>query len=182
MGHIFVCTHGAARHDPRGCRRTYLSQRDLQAHFDHRHTPKGSTASAGASGVTVADLQKQNLPMPASQQQLSTGVTVSSAVAMAVRNQQSQQLSSSATPMLNLQTAPLAQPQIFPPGMNGRVSQPIRPSNLITIQLQGNDSLEPLNRVNLDPMTRATFHGPPPHLNRNSLTSRPPFLSREQRW
>lgn len=37
LGKIFVCTFGGAKHTPDGCRRTYLSQRDLQAHINHRH-------------------------------------------------------------------------------------------------------------------------------------------------
>lgn len=32
-----MCTHGGTRHGQTGCRRTYLSQRDLQAHINHRH-------------------------------------------------------------------------------------------------------------------------------------------------
>lgn len=32
-----MCTHGGTRYGSSGCRRTYLSQRDLQAHINHRH-------------------------------------------------------------------------------------------------------------------------------------------------
>lgn len=32
-----MCTHGGTRYGNAGCRRTYLSQRDLQAHINHRH-------------------------------------------------------------------------------------------------------------------------------------------------
>jgi len=32
-----MCTHGGSRYGNDGCRRTYLSQRDLQAHINHRH-------------------------------------------------------------------------------------------------------------------------------------------------
>lgn len=32
-----MCTHGGSRYGTTGCRRTYLSQRDLQAHINHRH-------------------------------------------------------------------------------------------------------------------------------------------------
>lgn len=32
-----MCTHGGTRYGSTGCRRTYLSQRDLQAHINHRH-------------------------------------------------------------------------------------------------------------------------------------------------
>lgn len=37
LGTVFMCTHGGTRHGQIGCRRTYLSQRDLQAHINHRH-------------------------------------------------------------------------------------------------------------------------------------------------
>lgn len=32
-----MCTYGGSRYGNTGCRRTYLSQRDLQAHINHRH-------------------------------------------------------------------------------------------------------------------------------------------------
>lgn len=37
LGTVFMCTHGGSRYGSNGCRRTYLSQRDLQAHINHRH-------------------------------------------------------------------------------------------------------------------------------------------------
>lgn len=37
LGTVFMCTHGGSRYGTTGCRRTYLSQRDLQAHINHRH-------------------------------------------------------------------------------------------------------------------------------------------------
>lgn len=37
LGSVFMCTHGGTRYGNSGCRRTYLSQRDLQAHINHRH-------------------------------------------------------------------------------------------------------------------------------------------------
>lgn len=30
LGTVFMCTHGGTRYGNAGCRRTYLSQRDLQ--------------------------------------------------------------------------------------------------------------------------------------------------------
>lgn len=39
LGTVFMCTHGGTRYGQSGCRRTYLSQRDLQAHINHRHIP-----------------------------------------------------------------------------------------------------------------------------------------------
>lgn len=37
LGTVFMCIHGGSRYNNSGCRRTYLSQRDLQAHINHRH-------------------------------------------------------------------------------------------------------------------------------------------------
>lgn len=37
LGTVFMCTHEGTRYGSTGCRRTYLSQRDLQAHINHRH-------------------------------------------------------------------------------------------------------------------------------------------------
>lgn len=37
LGTVHMCTHGGSRYGTAGCRRTYLSQRDLQAHINHRH-------------------------------------------------------------------------------------------------------------------------------------------------
>ncbi|XP_067685258.1 E3 ubiquitin-protein ligase Hakai-like isoform X2 [Haliotis asinina] len=42
LGTVFICTYGGAKHSNGGCRRTYLSQRDLQAHANHRHLSTGS--------------------------------------------------------------------------------------------------------------------------------------------
>lgn len=41
QGQIFMCEYGAPKHSHQGCRRTYLSQRDLQAHVNHRHKKQG---------------------------------------------------------------------------------------------------------------------------------------------
>eukprot|EP00795_Rhopilema_esculentum_P002396 gene2396-18040_t len=41
IGQIFVCSFGGSRHGISGCRRSYLSQRDLLAHIKHRHQKDG---------------------------------------------------------------------------------------------------------------------------------------------
>ncbi|CAH2075046.1 unnamed protein product, partial [Iphiclides podalirius] len=41
LGTVFMCTHSGTRYGNTGCRRTYLSQRDLQAHINHRHVSSG---------------------------------------------------------------------------------------------------------------------------------------------
>lgn len=42
LGTVFMCIHGGSRYNNTGCRRTYLSQRDLQAHINHRHVAVNS--------------------------------------------------------------------------------------------------------------------------------------------
>nr|XP_015925921.1 E3 ubiquitin-protein ligase Hakai isoform X1 [Parasteatoda tepidariorum] len=45
LGTVFMCTYGGSRHVPGACGRTYLSQRDLQAHVNHRHLKTTSSSS-----------------------------------------------------------------------------------------------------------------------------------------
>jgi len=45
IGHIFVCTFGGSRNGASGCRRSYLSQRDLIAHIKHRHEKDGTAGA-----------------------------------------------------------------------------------------------------------------------------------------
>ncbi|XP_072175792.1 E3 ubiquitin-protein ligase CBLL2-like [Diadema setosum] len=49
FGTIYLCSHGAPKHSHAGCRRTYLSHRDLQAHIKHRHFKPATQASAVSS-------------------------------------------------------------------------------------------------------------------------------------
>nr|CDS17026.1 zinc finger protein [Echinococcus granulosus] len=50
LGGIFKCTEDSQ------CCRTYLSQRDLQAHIDHRHKPKTTAAAPITMAATKAGL------------------------------------------------------------------------------------------------------------------------------
>ncbi|CAL1261912.1 unnamed protein product [Larinioides sclopetarius] len=49
LGTVFMCSYGGGRHVPGACGRTYLSQRDLQAHVNHRHLKPTSTSAGGSS-------------------------------------------------------------------------------------------------------------------------------------
>ncbi|XP_054275049.1 E3 ubiquitin-protein ligase Hakai-like isoform X1 [Macrosteles quadrilineatus] len=65
LGTVFMCTHGGTRYNSEGCRRTYLSQRDLQAHINHRHMvshgggepPEPSPAKIPTMGGSVPRLK-----------------------------------------------------------------------------------------------------------------------------
>uniref|UniRef100_A0A0A9XQU3 E3 ubiquitin-protein ligase Hakai n=1 Tax=Lygus hesperus TaxID=30085 RepID=A0A0A9XQU3_LYGHE len=59
LGTVFMCTHGGTRYGNNGCRRTYLSQRDLQAHINHRHS---SHLSDDPHGNKVSTLVSQPPP------------------------------------------------------------------------------------------------------------------------
>ncbi|CAG5136798.1 unnamed protein product [Candidula unifasciata] len=80
LGTVYVCTHGAPKHSTKGCRRTYLSQRDLQAHIAHRHMPKASSSSSTSSSTSAQSqpapnqlpLTKQQAAQQAAQKQLGT--------------------------------------------------------------------------------------------------------------
>lgn len=52
---IVMCYFGGPRHGPGGCRRTYLSQRDMEAHVKHRHKRKEPTVAP----PVVAPIQQQ---------------------------------------------------------------------------------------------------------------------------
>lgn len=54
LGTVFVCTFGGTKHGVSGCHRTYLSQRDLQAHVAHRHF--GASREAAAQQVVPPEL------------------------------------------------------------------------------------------------------------------------------
>ncbi|KAL1122899.1 hypothetical protein AAG570_003224, partial [Ranatra chinensis] len=65
LGTVFMCTHGGTRYGNTGCRRTYLSQRDLQAHINHRHSVGGDSSP---NKVSAPPPQPQP-PQPPPQQQ-----------------------------------------------------------------------------------------------------------------
>ena len=63
LGTIFMCSHGGSRYGNNGCRRTYLSQRDLEAHIKHRHAAKTPQAqSVAAAAPQSAQSVLQHLP------------------------------------------------------------------------------------------------------------------------
>ncbi|XP_067934222.1 E3 ubiquitin-protein ligase Hakai-like [Watersipora subatra] len=71
LGTVFVCSFGSSRHGPGGCKRTYLSYRDMQAHIKHRHKKKDSAANPQpipAAGSQIMPLTQQlpilNQPPP----------------------------------------------------------------------------------------------------------------------
>lgn len=57
-----MCTHGGSRYGNDGCRRTYLSQRDLRAHINHRHVSAPIVAEIVGPKVLVVDV-KPNVPV-----------------------------------------------------------------------------------------------------------------------
>ena len=70
LGAVFMCTHGGSRYGNTGCRRTYLSQRDLQAHINHRHITAQMLSSMPAAmqmtvqqSMDVKQPQQQDSPM-----------------------------------------------------------------------------------------------------------------------
>lgn len=53
LGTVFMCTHGGSRYNNKGCRRTYLSHRDLQAHINHRHISIPAAAARLANEASI---------------------------------------------------------------------------------------------------------------------------------
>ena len=65
IGQIFVCTFGGSKHGYSGCRRSYLSQRDLLAHIKHRHQKDGIPRSdADTFAKTLDERTQQTARMP----------------------------------------------------------------------------------------------------------------------
>lgn len=65
LGTVFMCTFGGSRYGNTGCRRTYLSQRDLQAHINHRHITvegktDGSKSTSQRKGSISSDTHTQS--------------------------------------------------------------------------------------------------------------------------
>lgn len=61
LGTVFMCTHGGTRYESKGCRRTYLSQRDLQAHINHRHINTPIVPRLESLAVKLNDGASENL-------------------------------------------------------------------------------------------------------------------------
>ncbi|RUS87995.1 hypothetical protein EGW08_004273 [Elysia chlorotica] len=121
LGTVYVCTHGAPKHSTKGCRRTYLSQRDLHSHHAHRHLPKASSSgkSGGLSGQASIQPSPNQLPMTqqqaqqASQQKQSMAVGQSAVGARGLLSPSQGQM----VGMLAVSSASQASPLI--PGLGG---------------------------------------------------------------
>ncbi|GAB0091435.1 E3 ubiquitin-protein ligase Hakai [Sergentomyia squamirostris] len=72
LGSVFMCTHGGSRYGNKGCRRTYLSQRDLQAHINHRHMPHVASNQENSTCDSVTSDSLKSSPM-ANARKMSTG-------------------------------------------------------------------------------------------------------------
>ncbi|XP_014256022.1 E3 ubiquitin-protein ligase Hakai isoform X2 [Cimex lectularius] len=67
LGTVFMCTHGGTRYGNSGCRRTYLSQRDLQAHINHRHAVGEDPGTSKVSPLVPTQLPSRKIPQATSQ-------------------------------------------------------------------------------------------------------------------
>jgi len=124
LGNIFLCTIGGSRYGNNGCRRTYLSSRDLSAHINHRHSSKAGGEKAEKPKV---DDSLRNVVNSISKASLAS-------VVAAVNNAAStySQSGYGATPTSLHSGVP---GQIDNHGMNISVLNS-RPSNLITIHAE----------------------------------------------
>lgn len=70
LGTVFMCSHGGTRYGNTGCRRTYLSQRDLQAHINHRHVNSNaeSKQQVETSKTSSSTVQRKPVEPPPSRQ------------------------------------------------------------------------------------------------------------------
>merc|ERR1711997_1191858 len=60
LGSIYMCSYGGSRYGSNGCRRTYLSQRDLQAHIQHRHMKQQQQQQQSAFAGSMSAAASQN--------------------------------------------------------------------------------------------------------------------------
>ena len=120
LGSIYMCSHGGSRYGSNGCRRTYLSQRDLQAHIQHRHV-KQQQLQASASTVTSNQGNQQQAPsqtstntnnssnnalLVAASQQLPSAQEIAAATAAIVANRKRQEQAAPVAVMGTQQSMP----------------------------------------------------------------------------
>ena len=140
--------HGGSKHGSKGCRRTYLSHRDLQAHIAYRHAGGSSSshAQSQSSGSSHSQQQQQQDSRPA----LSTSQAEFSAQALVQALQkQTQQLASTQPPP----GLPLADTRNPPPSLSG-----------VMYQQQQAHLLQqpPPQAIHPSPLPMNMFQGPPP--------------------
>ena len=98
LGSIYMCSHGGSRYGSNGCRRTYLSQRDLQAHIQHRHLKQqqqqavfsGSTPASQGQASQLNTHNSSNTMLVAAASQLPSAQEIAAATAAIVANRKRQ--------------------------------------------------------------------------------------------
>ena len=168
LGSIYMCSHGGSRYGSNGCRRTYLSQRDLQAHIQHRHIKQQQTVLTGSTPATAAQSlstqqnthNSSNSLLGAAASQLPSAQEIAAATAAIVANRKRQEHQqhpvqqaaiASVTGMPQHSHAPSSgyqQPYSHPPPHQGSTSSSYpysaagqikhQQSNLITVPIQDN--------------------------------------------
>ena len=151
LGRLFVCSFGGSRYGSDGCRRTYLSERDLNAHVDFRHlkqTPQPA-ATAAATNTTLPSVEAIN----------------AATAALAASNE---------GPTVVQPRGKIRPQQTGPSFTQNQFSQPPPPvmaanrgaasSNLITVPIQdSNTSAASGNNANEYWTSKVPIHQPPPN-------------------
>ncbi|XP_074645429.1 E3 ubiquitin-protein ligase CBLL2-like [Tubulanus polymorphus] len=170
LGTVFICTWGGtSKHDLEGCRRTYLSQRDLQAHVNHRHLASVSARRPEQKPMKQAPPQQQT-PAQIQQHQdfthreaMNTIVQPQQQPVVAPQGQyQPQEVvymhhQQTAAPVPQ-QHAVTAQPDYRPGGTAITAGR----TNLITVQIQDENSGYQQQVVSGYPVASFASHVPPP--------------------
>lgn len=144
LGSIYMCNHGGSRYGSNGCRRTYLSQRDLQAHIQHRHIK----VNAAPTPVPSATVLPPNVPSAAA-------ITAVTHALAANRNNSKPQQQAPAPPQ---QQHPMQPYYSQPPPV---ASQQRGASNLITVPIQDNSSGQPWQQ-------QSAYTQPPPNYSQQA--------------
>ena len=118
LGSIYMCSHGGSRYGSNGCRRTYLSQRDLQAHIQHRHIKQQQQQAALTGSISTTSIQGQigqqtshssNPLLVAAASQLPSAQEIAAATAAIVANRKRQEHQQPPAQQ-NVSTAPVITP------------------------------------------------------------------------
>ena len=161
LGTVYVCTHGAPKHSTKGCRRTYLSQRDLHSHHTHRHLPKSTSNS-----------KQQSVP---------PSITVTSSVQPApnqlpMTQQQAQQQASQQRQQIGATQSPVAARGLLSPSQGQSLSMPSQMAGMLmsSNSAQSSPLIPGLGGLNAGVTSQASPHMQP------SISPKPPLQQPQQ--
>ncbi|KAK3602944.1 hypothetical protein CHS0354_039362 [Potamilus streckersoni] len=185
LGTVFICTFGGTKHGASGCRRTYLSQRDLNAHIGHRHLKSAldqskSHAHTHSSQSQSHQNQPASQPTPKehptqSQPHTSTSVSLNSVESYTTSTSRHHHPSSSD---LLQHTSSVAQPRSSHSDMMYQQQQQRPQSEVGMLQQQSQQTRQAMPHLQGPPPILPSTNVPPP--GHPHLSQPPPALTLQQ--